>query len=411
MGKVSYTAHISNKKSGITSKSKLQGVAKHNLRKYKSEEYSKDNIEIIFGTDDLYKDVRNVYHQEFDEAVKEYNAKQKRADRKIDDYFEHVAGLSQDIAVEIIFQCGNKEFWDEHEDSKWRMHYVYNYLLCKLEEFMPNFKIASAVIHFDEASPHMHLVGVPVWGGAKKGLRKKVSKRNVFTPQTLSDILQGKLREEVGNCFEFNIREELAEKGKGRNYDLSVVEYKVMKEKQNLKHVTNEIGVESEALVTVRQAVTAERNELERIRADTNVEIENGEAEVKKLQNRKKLLDEEVSKKEIMLDIADMELSQKEKELKLATEKMQRNLEEAEALYKKYASLPLSERHYRSMEDMIALTQRVSELEEENRKLHGLLQKAYDFMKNFVIDGMTLLDKFLETIGNKVQQIFIDKKR
>ena len=103
MGKVSYTAHISNKKSGITSKSKLQGVAKHNLRKYKSEEYSKDNIEIIFGTDDLYKDVRNVYHQEFDEAVKEYNAKQKRADRKIDDYFEHVAGLSQDIAVEIIF--------------------------------------------------------------------------------------------------------------------------------------------------------------------------------------------------------------------------------------------------------------------------------------------------------------------
>lgn len=103
------------------------------------------------------------YHQEFDEVVKEYNAKQKRADRKIDDYFEHVAGLSQDIAVEIIFQCGNKEFWDEHEDSKWRMNYVYNYLLCKLEEFMPNFKIASAVIHFDEASPHMHVVGVPVW--------------------------------------------------------------------------------------------------------------------------------------------------------------------------------------------------------------------------------------------------------
>ena len=192
---------------------------------------------------------------------------------------------------------------------------------------------------------------------------------------------------------------------------MSVVEYKVMKEKQNLKQVTNEIGVESEALVTVRQAVTAERNELERIRADTNVEIENGEAEVKKLQNRKKLLDEEVSKKEIMLDIADMELSQKEKELKLATEKMQRNLEEAEALYKKYASIPLSDRHYRSMEDMFVLTQRVSELEEENRKLHGLLQKAYDFMKNFVIDGMTLLDRFLETIGNKVQQIFTDKSR
>lgn len=38
----------------------------------------------------------------------EYNEKQKRADRKIDDYFEHVAGLEQDMAVEIIFQCGDK---------------------------------------------------------------------------------------------------------------------------------------------------------------------------------------------------------------------------------------------------------------------------------------------------------------
>ena len=50
--------------------------------------------------------------------------------------------------------------------------------------------MANAVIHFDEASPHMHVVGVPVWEGAKKGLAKKVSKRNVFTPESLSVILQ-----------------------------------------------------------------------------------------------------------------------------------------------------------------------------------------------------------------------------
>lgn len=124
------------------------------------------------------------------------------------------------------------------------------------------------------------------------------------------------------------------------------------KEKQNLKQVTNEIGVESEALVTVRQAVTVERNELERIREDTNVEIANAQAKVVELEDKKKALDDEVETKEMMIDIANMELAQKEKELKLATEKMQRNLEEAEALYKKYASLPLSKRHYCSMEDM-----------------------------------------------------------
>ena len=101
---ISFTAHVSNKKSAITSKSKLAGVAKHNLRKYKSEEYSAKNIFLIYGTDNLIQDVKAVYHQEFDEALKVYNENQTRADRKIEDYFEHVANKEQDMAVEIIIQ-------------------------------------------------------------------------------------------------------------------------------------------------------------------------------------------------------------------------------------------------------------------------------------------------------------------
>lgn len=73
MGNISYTAHVSNKKSAITSKSKLAAVAKHNLRKYKSSDYSKDNICIIYGTSNLIDDVKTVYHKEFDEALEEYN--------------------------------------------------------------------------------------------------------------------------------------------------------------------------------------------------------------------------------------------------------------------------------------------------------------------------------------------------
>ena len=75
MGNISYTAHVSNKKSAITSKSKLAAVAKHNLRKYKSSDYSKDNICIIYGTSNLIDDVKTVYHKEFDEALEEYNKK------------------------------------------------------------------------------------------------------------------------------------------------------------------------------------------------------------------------------------------------------------------------------------------------------------------------------------------------
>lgn len=108
MGNVSYSAHISNGKSAITCKKAPAGVAK---RKYKSVDYSSENIKLIYGTTDLFQEVKQVYHREFVVVVKEYSSRQKREDRKIKNYFEHVAGLDQDMAVEIIFQYGDKKYW------------------------------------------------------------------------------------------------------------------------------------------------------------------------------------------------------------------------------------------------------------------------------------------------------------
>lgn len=303
MGNVSYSAHISNGKSAITSKSKLLGVAKHNLRKYKSPEYSSDNILLLRGTEDLYQDVKNVYHQEFDEVVQQYNQKHKRADSRIEDYFEHVANLEQDMAVEIIFQCGDKKFWEEHMDKKEKMYNVYAYLLSTMERLLPNFKVANAVIHFDEASPHMHVVGVPVWEGAKKGLSKKVSKRNVFTPESLSVILQDKLREEAGSCFRFNVKEELAEKKQGRNHDLSVMEYKVAKETERLEELQREVVDTDNELFASKLAYRQVQRENEDELREIKQEISEKQSENLKLdyvisykRDKLKEYDDEISK-------------------------------------------------------------------------------------------------------------------
>lgn len=161
----------------------------------------------------MFQDVKRVYHREFDDVVKEYNSRQKREDRKIKDYFEHVAGLNQDMAVEIIFNAGTRNIGTSIGKQNY-MSEVFDYILECLQKLLPEFKIANAVIHFDEASPHMHVVGIPVWEGAKRGLSKKVSKRNVFTPQTLSVILQDKLRAEASYGFECYFKEQLAEKKK-----------------------------------------------------------------------------------------------------------------------------------------------------------------------------------------------------
>lgn len=61
MEQSSYSAHISNKKSAITSKAKLAGVAKHNLRKYRSPDYSQEEVVLLYGTENLMKDVKRVY--------------------------------------------------------------------------------------------------------------------------------------------------------------------------------------------------------------------------------------------------------------------------------------------------------------------------------------------------------------
>lgn len=249
MAGLSYSAHLSQKNSAINSKAKLSGVAKHNLRKYRSLEYDKENIVILWGTDKLVQDVKKVYKEQFDEAVREYNKKQTRDDRKIDDYFEKTAKSNRDMAVELIFQIGDKEFWDKNPDKRRKMDAAFKEMLNMLQKEAPNLIVANAVVHYDEASPHMHVVAVPVADGFKKGMSRQVSKRKVCTKEFLEKVLQGRIRVYAEDRSFAWIGEFLKGKEKGRNNDLKVKEYKVKKENEKYeklledkKQLDREIG-------------------------------------------------------------------------------------------------------------------------------------------------------------------------
>ena len=243
MERLAYSAHLSQKNSAINSKAKLAGVAKHNLRKYRSNDYDKENIVILWGTDKLVQDVKKVYMEQFSEAVEEYNKKQTREERKIHDYFEKTAKSNKDMAVELIFQIGDKEFWDKNPDKRRRMDVAFKEILELLQKFAPNLVVANAVIHYDEASPHMHVVAVPVSEGFKKGMTKQVSKRKVCTKEFLEKVLQGEIRECVDNRIFVWLGEFLKSKKIGRNNDLSVVEYKVKKENEKYEKAVNDVEV------------------------------------------------------------------------------------------------------------------------------------------------------------------------
>lgn len=391
---ISFTAHVSNKKSAITSKSKLAGVAKHNLRKYKSEEYSADNIFLIYGTDNLAQDVKAVYHQEFDEALKVYNENQTRADRKIDDYFEHVANKEQDMAVEIIIQIGDRAYWQQHYENKCYMKKIYSMMLAELQYLLPEFVVANAVVHMDEDSPHMHVVGVPVATGYKKGLSKQVSKRKVFTKEVLSEVLQNELRAVANTKVRIAFNEQIREKSKGRNHDLSVMEYKVLKEEiryDELKEQADEKQQENELLEREKKQLVQEYDTLSMRVAVKQMDYKEADERVKEANERADRIEAYIKTQSDTL----VDLEEK------AT-KLERKAEIAEQVYEMACGSGGNEA---LREKLIDVMYENEQLKAENSKLREALNKAYDFMKQFVVDGRNLLERFLESIEQVVEKV------
>ena len=199
----------------------MSDVNRHNLRDYDNQ---RGLIRIIYGTDDILNDVKQVYLDEFEEARLEYNNKQTREDRKIKDYFKKVCYSQSDIACEIIIELGDMDFWN-NKDKEYRLKMidVYNEQVNDLLKILPTFKIANATIHFDETSPHMHIVGVPIIENCTRGMKKQVGKSQLFTKESLTKI-QDKMRTACIKSFNkfYDMDIKLKEKQKGRNQDINV---------------------------------------------------------------------------------------------------------------------------------------------------------------------------------------------
>ena len=242
---VSGTNSMSN--NAIQNAKQLSTADKHNYRKYDNRQ---DEIVVIKGTTSLYNDVLRFYKNEFEEARLEYNNKQTRDDRKIDDYFKKISNNSKsDLAVQIIIELGNKKFWDTKSMTyKHKMTNVFIKQVDDLELLLPNFKICSAIIHYDETSPHLHIVGVPIKYNCKTGMSMQVGKTDVFTRNSLKK-LQDKMRilciEEYNK--EYDLDATLKRKLKGRNKDIHVsdmINYQdtkdlIEKNQKNLEIINN----------------------------------------------------------------------------------------------------------------------------------------------------------------------------
>ncbi|RUS51474.1 Mob protein, partial [Kurthia sp. 3B1D] len=152
---------------------------KHNNRTMSDKDKERNShIDESRSHENVYlvqKDLKELYQEEFGEALENYNAKQKRNDRKIDDYFKHIQSSKKTaLQQEMIVQVGDLYDFPMRKDYEKGNEILLEWFE-DFEKRNPNLKVYNAVIHNDEATPHMHLNFVPVASGYKRGLEKQVS--------------------------------------------------------------------------------------------------------------------------------------------------------------------------------------------------------------------------------------------
>lgn len=315
---------------GLTFSVKMNKAATnipHNNRTLTEEEYkqpahehiirekSSDNIVIRQST------IQEAYKEVFGEAVEEYNAKQKRKDRQIKDYYKHVYhSKTLDLQREMIIGLGNKEDWEKlgYEKKKEAGQLIKEVIEDFIRDKKDHIHVYNAVVHLDEAgAPHAHINFIPLAHNYKNGLKTQPS----WTKSLAQMGYPGKGRkpfmafretevERIGRIAKkYGIERKL-----GETNDIADVRmYKKVKE------------LEKQA-----KAKEAEIEGLEQDYSQKDRELKRqAQEQAKALDDFNKRLESKVNEKEVELELLDSELACQQAEAQGALSSAQRAQQEA----------------------------------------------------------------------------------
>ena len=159
-----------------------QGSVNHNSRKFhaKNTDPERSHLNMTY----CQENIKAVYHELFDEALERYNAKQTRADRRIEDYYEKIrSGKQEKPFHEIILQVGNRDDMSADSEEGQLAAAVLDEYMKGFQERNPQLRVFSAHLHMDEATPHLHIDFVPFTTGSKRGLDTRVSLKQALAAQ------------------------------------------------------------------------------------------------------------------------------------------------------------------------------------------------------------------------------------
>lgn len=304
-----------------------KGSVNHNSRKFHAK--NTDPERSCLNVEYCNENVKDVYHELFDEALAWYNEKQTRSDRRIDDYYEKIRSSKQERPFhEIILQIGDKDNMGAKTENGQLAAKVLDKYMRDFQRRNPTLRVFSAYLHMDEATPHLHIDFVPYTTGSKRGLDTRVSLKQALSALGFKG---GTRRETELNQWVAYEKEQLAavmlehgiewEKKGTHEKHLSVLDFEKKERAKEVAELEQSISDGKERLSDIQIQHRKAVQETEQIR-------QKGEAirqEVSELSETSDLLKEQATtlaedKKKLLFD--NVKLEKQQKKLQQDIEKM-----------------------------------------------------------------------------------------
>ena len=304
-----------------------KGSVNHNSRKFHAK--NTDPERSCLNVEYCNENVKDVYHELFDEALAWYNEKQTRSDRRIDDYYEKIrSGKQEKPFHEIILQIGDKDNMGAKTENGQLAAKVLDKYMRDFQRRNPTLRVFSAYLHMDEATPHLHIDFVPYTTGSRRGIDTRVSLKQALSALGFKG---GTRRETELNQWVAYEKEQLAavmlehgiewEKKGTHEKHLSVLEFEKKERAKEVAELEQSISDGKERLSDIQIQHRKAVQETEQIR-------QKGEAirqEVSELSEISDLLKEQATtlaedKKKLLSD--NVKLEKQQKKLQQDIEKM-----------------------------------------------------------------------------------------
>ena len=400
-----------------------KGSLNHNSRKFHAK--NTDPNRTHWNVEYCNEDIKDVYHELFDDALKRYNDKQTRKDRKIDDYYEKIRSVKQEkLFHEVILQIGDKDNMGSETMEGQLAAKILDEYMKGFQERNPTLRIFAAHLHLDEATPHLHIDFIPYVTGSKRGLDTRVSLK-----QALSSLgFKGGSRSETElNQWVQSEKQKLAmvmreneiewdQKGTHEQH-LSVLDYKKKVREQEVEELTEHKNLLEHDLHDISECVDEIQKEKAQAEKERDAVIKKTEVLEKRfsaLNSKAGLVDSHAREygyypEEWLPEAGTLESAKSYRKRIFPLVKKVANM--IQALYSKY--LDLKNKNQKLSDRNIDLENRVDRLREEisviKKENVALLNVAYDMDRVVAVLGENKVKEAIE-VAKHLEQVNAKQK-